>query len=233
MNHHDTPVLRSPRKSLGRTLPKLFLTSAVFWIPIALFVLLANQVRETNPLPGDVAILQAIHAHASPFLDTLAVIVTDLGSAAAVVAAVAIAAGVLWYKRRRGPALFLLFSAGGTAAINAVFKVLFHRARPDLWPRIVTETDYSFPSGHAMISSALAFSVILLLWNTRYRWWAVTVGTLYFVLVGLSRLYLGVHFPSDVYGGWCVSLLWVATLYYAFQQYVSRAGKTKAAATSQ
>jgi undecaprenyl-diphosphatase len=60
-----------------------------------------------------------------------------------------------------------------------------------------------------MASSVLAFTIIALLWKTRWRWPAVTLSTIYFLYIGLSRVYLGVHFPSDVLAGWCISLTWV------------------------
>jgi membrane-associated phospholipid phosphatase len=213
---------KAQRKPLHKVVPKLLLTSAVFWLPMLLFVGLANAVRSNHALPGDDAILNGIHHFSSPALDKLAVAVTTLGNPAVVVIGVAVAAAVLAYKRYRRQAVFLLFSAAGTAAINVIIKFLFHRDRPSLWARIVTENSYSFPSGHAMISSALAFSVIILCWHTRYRWLVVIVSTLFFLLVSLSRLYLGVHFPSDVVGGWSVSLLWIATLHYAFGRFGRR-----------
>ncbi|MDF2461379.1 MAG: acid phosphatase, partial [Candidatus Saccharibacteria bacterium] len=107
----------------------------------------------------------------------------------------------------------VVLSVAGAALLNLLLKASFQRDRPDLWESIVTETSYSFPSGHAMASSALAFSVMLVLWETKWRWLAVAVGTIYFVLVGVSRMYLGVHFPSDVVAGWCVSLAWVGIVH--------------------
>ena len=207
------------RKPLHKVVLRLFLASALFWIPMLIFVGLANEIKDGDSLPGDVAILQAIHGLNSPFLDMLARIVTELGGVIIVSLAVAVAVTVLYVKRHRRPAVFLLFSAAGTALLNVVFKLFFQRERPDLWQHLVTEHSYSFPSGHSMISSALAFGVIVLCWQTRYRWLAVAAGGLYFVLVGLSRMYLGVHFPSDVVGGWCVSFLWIAVLTYVFARF--------------
>jgi undecaprenyl-diphosphatase len=196
--------------------------SAYFWVPTLVFLYLANHIKANGPLPGDIAVLNALRQLSSPTLDTAMIAITTLGSAVVVIAGVAIATGILAYLHRRRQAVFLLFSAAGTGAINIGFKYLFQRDRPSLWQQIVTENGFSFPSGHAMISSALALSVILICWNTRYRVWAIVGGSVYFLLVGLSRLYLGVHFPSDVLGGWCVSLLWILTLHYAFDHFGKR-----------
>ena len=92
-------------------------------------------------------------------------------------------------------------------------KILFQRARPALWLSPAPEQDYSFPSGHAMLSVAIAGSLIALAWPTRLRWPALIGGTMSVVGIGLSRLYLGVHFPSDIMAGWCAALLWVTGVY--------------------
>jgi membrane-associated phospholipid phosphatase len=220
---------KAERRPLRSVVPKLILTTVYFWLPTLIFLGLAERIRGNTPFYGDVGILQAIHMTATPWLDRTAIAITTLGSAPVVIVGVLIAVGTLAYYRRLRPALFLLFSAAGTAAVNVLFKLIFHRQRPSLWQHLVNEGSYSFPSGHAMISSALALSVILLLWNTRYRWQAVAAGSAYAVLIGLSRLYLGVHYPSDVLAGWCVSLLWVVTLHQAFA-YFGRRGQHTAAA---
>lgn len=188
----------------------------LFGLPVIAFVGLANEIKETNPVPGDLAILHALHHLSSPFLDTLFVIITTLGSAAAVVT---IIVGTLWYllhHNHRRDALFLVAAAGGTALLNLLFKLLFHRVRPDLWQQIVIEKGYSFPSGHAMISCSLALAAIIIAWPTRWRRRAIIAGVIYLVLVGVSRLYLGVHYPSDVLGGWLLSIAWIYLVHRAF-----------------
>ncbi len=76
----------------------------------------------------------------------------------------------------------------------------------------------AFPSGHATGSFALATAVAVLAWPTRWRLAVIAGGALFVVAVGLSRLYLGVHFPSDILAGWCVALAWVALLRIAFSR---------------
>lgn len=210
------------KRSLHRIVWQYVRSTVYFWLPAIVFLAVANEVREDEPLTGDVAVLTQVHSIASPFMTDLFVVITTLGSAPVIVAGVAIAAATMWYLKRRRDALFLLFAAGGTSAINIVFKLLFERERPDLWQHLVVEEGFSFPSGHAMISSALALAVIMLVWHTRYRWAAIIIGILYALLVGISRLYLGVHFPSDVVAGWCVSVLWIITLHHVITRYQSR-----------
>ncbi len=221
MTDQITPPV-SERRPLSRALPKILLVSTYYWLPLVLFVTIAREIRSKQPLPGDIAILQSIHSHASPVLTSLAVLVTDLGGASVVIPAVIVAAAVLYKLGHRRQAVFLGLSTAGTAVLNVLLKVVFHRQRPALFHHLVTENDFSFPSGHAMITSAIAFSVILILWNTRYRWYSLVFGIGYVVLVGLSRLYLGVHYPSDVIGGWVVSFLWVLTVHYVFGRFGRR-----------
>jgi undecaprenyl-diphosphatase len=69
-----------------------------------------------------------------------------------------------------------------------------------------------------MLSSALALSLVVALWHTRFRWLAIVLGALYIALIGFTRLYLGVHYPTDVAGGWLASLLWVMALAVVYQR---------------
>jgi undecaprenyl-diphosphatase len=83
---------------------------------------------------------------------------------------------------------------------------LLHRARPHLWTSPAPEFDYGFPSGHAMASMTLVAALSILSWNSRWRWFVLIIGTLFVLIIGWTRLYLGVHYPSDVLAGWMVAL---------------------------
>lgn len=185
------------------------LTLAAFVIVIIAFGVLADEVHEGDTLNVDRGILLWINARSSPLLDAFMVHITDLGSVLCIsVVTVAIAA-YLVSKKMYVKTFLLLASIGGAAILNFTLKLFFQRARPELWERLVTESNFSFPSGHAMGSSALAFTIIALLWNTRWRIPAIVIGALYIIVIGSSRLYLGVHYPTDVLGGWLVSFAWV------------------------
>jgi undecaprenyl-diphosphatase len=117
---------------------------------------------------------------------------------------------LLFVRRRRwGDALFWGLAVGGAGVLNFAAKQLFERIRPNLWLSIAPETTYSFPSGHAMGSMALVAALVVLLWPTRWRWLTLLVGSFFVLMVGLSRVYLGVHYPSDIVAGWTASLAWV------------------------
>lgn len=188
---------------------RLALFGIVFWALVATFGELAEEVYEGEPLPGDTAVLEWAYGLSSPLLNQVMLAVTNSGGFVAVTLLTAVAAAVFWYRRRRTKAALLVVTIASLALMNFVLKLFFARARPDLWSQIVSESTYSFPSGHAMMSSALAFTLVLLLWNSRWRWLAVGAAALYVPAVGFSRVYLGVHYPSDIIAGWCISGAWV------------------------
>lgn len=189
---------------------KLSLVFAMFLLASIGFAMLADEVHEGETLQYDKAILQAIHAQASPGLDTFFSVYTEIGGVMIVALITAIVVGYLWFTTRRYKAVLLFVAVGGAALANYTLKFIFERARPDLWTHIVDETSFSFPSGHAMGSSAFAFGIVAILWNTKWRIPAMVIAGAYIVSIGFSRLYLGVHFPTDILAGWLLSLVWVA-----------------------
>lgn len=204
-----------PRKIFTpQTLHHFALVALCFWLPVLLFSGLANEVSERKAIGLDQAILNMIHAFNTPLLDKLALFVTQFGSPIFIVPATLALSAALAYRHRIHQARFVIFAAGGSLVMNLVLKLLFQRERPSLWHTLIAEKSYSFPSGHAMASSALAFTVIALCWSTKWRWLAVAAGSAYFFAVGLTRLYLGVHYPSDVVAGWCVSMIWVLLIFF-------------------
>lgn len=195
------------KSSTWRSLYILFL---LFVLPTVLFVRLTHEVFEHKTLHFDVAILETVHRLAQPWLDALAAVVTNLGGAIGVMVITAVVSLLLLWRLKRREFLILVASVGGAALLNVILKLLFQRDRPALWERVITENSYSFPSGHAMASSALALSIIVLLWSTKWRWWAVLGGLTYVFIIGFTRMYLGLHYPTDIVAGWLVSAVWVA-----------------------
>jgi undecaprenyl-diphosphatase len=113
---------------------------------------------------------------------------------------------------RGADALFLGVAVAGAEVITRVAKPIVARPRPELWEHGYPASGYAFPSGHTTSSMALAAAVTVLAWNTRWRWWALAGGALFTFGVGVSRVYLGVHYPSDVIAGWCLGVAWVSVL---------------------
>jgi membrane-associated phospholipid phosphatase len=184
-------------------------SSLLFWIPLIIFIGIANEVSELEPLPSDVAILNYIHANVSAGLAGLFLLVTNLGNVMGITIITGLFVALLAYRRRFTDIAVLLVGVIGAAIANVVMKLLFKRGRPSLWASVVQEQSFSFPSGHAMGSSALVFFLMYIAWHTRFRWPAIILGSMFMLSVGFSRLYFGVHYPSDVLAGWLASFLWV------------------------
>lgn len=192
---------------------QLVIALILFWVPVIIFAKLAGEIIERQPIGGDIVILHWIHSLSTPLLDNVFLFFTTMGSVKYVLPLAILILGYLLYKKQRLNFLIFLFGVGGAAVSNLILKHIFHRTRPSFWHSAVTETGYSFPSGHAMISSALILCLIVMLWNTRWRVVSIVLGSFIVMMIGISRLYLGVHYPTDIIAGWCVSFIWVAIVF--------------------
>jgi undecaprenyl-diphosphatase len=187
----------------------LVLLIGVF-LPLQVFGELAEDVWENEGgFPWDVPILLAIHTTAQPQLDVFTATLTKFGVFWGVFPVATVIALVLLYRRRWRSLTFLLTTLLGSIVINRTAKALLHRVRPHLWQSPAPEFDYGFPSGHAMSSMTLVATLVILTWGTRWRWWVLIFGGLFVLAIGWTRLYLGVHYPSDILAGWMASVAWV------------------------
>ena len=197
------------KHSVARTggfVTKLLVTASLL---LVLFAMLAFQVENGTTKLFDQSVLLWLNQHSTMVLDHFFIAFTQLGGVL-VVSAVSI--GLLVYsllKKRYAKSILIVLTIGGSALINIILKTYFVRARPDLWEQIVTETSFSFPSGHSVASMALALTIIILLWRSKWRAASIIAGISYVILIGVSRMYLGVHYPTDVLGGWLLSTAWV------------------------
>ena len=168
----------------------------------------------------DKDILLAIHAHASPLLDAIAPAVTALAEPT-FIAAFAVGIGLAYaYARKWDWAVLWLCGVVGAGGVAYIIKHLTARPRPELWDRLVVETGYSLPSGHATASMAVAACLVVLLWHTKWRAMALVLGGIYVVLIGLTRLYLGVHYPTDILAGWLLAAGWIAVVAVLIRRYL-------------
>ncbi|HSC17294.1 MAG TPA: phosphatase PAP2 family protein [Rhizomicrobium sp.] len=177
-----------------------------------LFVLLAIAVAAGATTVFDATVRNAIHARSSAPLTATAQSLTLIGSARVWVIELAIAFGVWWLRRERRAALGLAAVMAGAAILDNGLKLLFHRVRPEAFYGVLPDT-YSFPSGHALFSLCFygAFAVIFAS-QVRSAAWHVAIwsGAVVLVLcIGLSRIYLGVHYPSDVLAGYLIGGAWL------------------------
>ena len=159
----------------------------------------------------DVATLDWMAAHTSPLGLRVFTFITHLGDIAVILIAVA-GALALWHQRHRLVLVCWLSAFFGGVLVNRLLKLLIHRSRPI---RVVHESTFSFPSGHAMaatIGYGMLAYVMATYWRPRglKRRYLYLSATILALAVGVSRIYLGVHFPTDVIGGFAAGTAWLA-----------------------
>jgi undecaprenyl-diphosphatase len=154
---------------------------------------------------------------------------TALGSTAVLTLVTLAAAGYLLLMRRAGAALMVACAVGGGLAASHGLKWLIERPRPDLVPHGVPVLTLSFPSGHATMSAVVYLTLGVLLASLqpsrRAALYLLGVAVLLTVLVGFSRVYLGVHWPSDVLAGWSLGAAWAAACLLVSQWLRRRSGQ--------
>lgn len=199
--------------------PRLLLVFLGVLLPLWGFGALVGELHEGQPFVFDAPVLEFFHAHATPVLDRWALVATAVGYAWGVMPFDVVFVLALAWRRHFREGLFSAVALLGSALLNVGAKHEFRRVRPDLWRSIAPEHSYSFPSGHAMGSMTLVLTLLLLCWSARtpwgtpWRWPATVVGLLFVLWVGWARVYLGVHYPSDILAGWCAAAAWVAGAY--------------------
>lgn len=119
---------------------------------------------------------------------------------------VAVVCAALWRARRRAEARYLALVVATSLLLNLLLKVAFQRDPPG-GSTVVRASHYAFPSGHTMSAAAFAAALAFIAWPTRWRWPVLTGAAAYALAMGLSRVYLGVHWPSDVAAGWAMGLV--------------------------
>lgn len=182
-------------------------------LPLWGFAELADEVRDAEGFAFDEPILLAANEMARAGYDRLFLLLSALGYEYGVVPVDALLVLGLALRRHYRESVFAAVATGGSALLNLAAKQAFARDRPSLWESIAPEHNFSFPSGHAMGSMTLALVVVLLAWHTRWRWPIVAGMAVFVAGVGLSRVYLGVHYPSDILAGWTAASVWAVGVY--------------------
>jgi membrane-associated phospholipid phosphatase len=203
----------------------LLVLSGSLW---ALGWIVDEQIREGDT-SNDERLAEWLHGRATdPFTDVFRAI-TTLGNFATLVIVTVIAVTVFWRRRERTDAVFVLFAFLGAQVLSSAMKLGFRRERPFFPDPLATESSFSFPSGHALISLAVYGSIALVLARRLPRrgdrMLLYAAAGLLILAIGFSRLYLGVHFLSDVLAGFAAGAAWLALLYVALEvstRYTSR-----------
>jgi undecaprenyl-diphosphatase len=207
---------------------KLLLTRAfiISLFSLLAFGIVAALIRAEMIVDFDHTIIRAVQSLESPFLTTLMEFFTVVGSTQVVIVLCLVIIFVLYkvLHQRRELILFIAVVAG-SPLLNLLLKEIFQRARPDLH-RLIEIGGYSFPSGHAMNAFTVYGILTFLLWrhifNRSGRTLLLLFSAFVVFMIGISRIYLGVHYPSDIIGGYFASGFWIAASIWFFQWYVER-----------
>lgn len=193
---------------------------------LVLFAWLAEEMRSGATASFDNGVRMWVHGFASPSVTEAMRFITEMGSPGLFTAFVVALVVFLISGWKRG-AVWLVLSMAGATVLELALKHAFHRARPVAFFGVVPHS-YSFPSGHSLFSFCF-YGTLAGLINARVRslWLRVVVwaaAALLVLAIGLSRIYLGVHYPSDVLAGYLAALLWVSALLIADRLHKTRKG---------
>lgn len=200
---------------LSGILVALLIVASLIWI----FFELADAVSENETNRFDTIVLLSFRSPTDPsdplgpvWVEELARDVTALGGVGILTFLVLAAAGFLWLQRKRRLTVFLLVSVTTGIALSQMLKSGFDRPRPELISHEAAVYTASFPSGHSLMAAIVYLTLAVLLSRTLERKaakaYVISLATVLVIAVGISRLYLGVHWPTDVLAGWIVGSGW-------------------------
>lgn len=181
---------------------------------LILFLKIRSEVLEKEFVDFDMQILKTVYTYRTPLLNEIMIFITNFGG----MWMIALWVGIIIFlliKRHTREAITLGFIFSMAGIINTLIKLLIHRPRPFFHP-LVIENDYSFPSGHAMNSFVFYMALVYLVYhftkNKKITIIAMIIACILVLLIGISRVYLGVHYPTDVIAGYVAGLLWLVSV---------------------
>jgi undecaprenyl-diphosphatase len=194
-----------------------FLVLVAGLVAAGLLLFLFAKIHEDISHPRleaiDRGILEGIHAHDTPSLTKLAKTLSFIGSPLTLIPVILAASAILWMRGLKRDSLLVLLSMGGGGLLDTVLKLHYRRVRPDVPWVFVHERSFSFPSGHSVMAVVLYGVLTYLLMQYERKIWervGLMLGSVVLIAgIGLSRIYLGVHYPSDVLAGYVVGTVWV------------------------
>ena len=202
---------------------------------LLVFLKLSSEVMEGETLAFDRQIVSAFRKADNPsvpigppWITSTLLDLTALGGPTVISLIVIAIVGFLLLQGRYRTSVFIVLTAASGEVLNFAMKGIFFRPRPTIVPHLREAFSSSFPSGHAMQSAIIYLTLGAVLMRvaerrlTKIYIWTVAAGLTF--LVGLSRVYLGVHYPTDVLAGWIVGLFWASACWLVAQHYEVRAG---------
>jgi len=202
---------------------------------LLLFVFLAGQVAEGDTLAFDTKILRALRSAANPakpigpeWVESMLFDLTALGGPAVLGLVVLAVVGFLLLQGRRRTAVAVMLTCFSGELLASAMKHAFNRPRPSVVPALRQVWSTSFPSGHAMESAIVYLTLGAVLMRVANRSvtkvYCLAVAVLLTAVVGVSRIWLGVHYPTDVLGGWMIGFVWASVCWLATERYEAQVG---------
>ncbi|RKD72924.1 undecaprenyl-diphosphatase [Sinobaca qinghaiensis] len=179
---------------------------------IAAFIILAQDVAGGTSTAWEQSIIDAVRIWTNPFMIEVFKFITSLASVIFTTALTTFLTILFWVRKKWKKGWIVAIAVGGSGAINFALKSYFYRDRPSV-NQLIEADGYSFPSGHAMnalvMYGMIALILVLAVENAGVKAAVIAASALLIVLIGLSRIYLGVHYPGDVMGGFIVASMWL------------------------
>ncbi len=230
-------VMRTARWLNARFELAVLSTLCVAAAALLAFMMLVDEVLEGETREFDEWVLRALRNPADPadpigpwWVEAVFRDITALGGTTVIVLITAAAIVYLLIEGKRGTALLVLAAIGGGTLVSQLLKGVFARPRPELVAHLVETRSLSFPSGHAMLSAVtfLTLGALIARVQTRRRLkiYFLSLAITLTLMIGASRVYLGVHWPTDVLAGWCLGAAW-AMLCWAVMLALQRSGKVE------
>ncbi|UII58602.1 phosphatase PAP2 family protein (plasmid) [Cytobacillus spongiae] len=189
------------------------------------FVSIVDELQENEIEQFDNGVFEIVRGSISPSLTTFMTSITFLGGVMGISIFTIIVVAILLILKKYPLAFFVVITITTGAGFNWLLKWIFKRERPDI-EALIEQGGYSFPSGHSMSSfifyGTLAFILFRALDYKRYKWGSVLVVGVMVFLIGISRVYLGVHYPSDILGGFTAGGAWLTLCIVIYAYFYKR-----------
>jgi membrane-associated phospholipid phosphatase len=209
-------IVKFWRSKINPKIATLITTVGIVGLTTCLLIIyfvaqISDEVLEQEAFAFDRTILLWIHSFASPTLDRIMQFITSFNNPDLVSIVAGVALILLLWKRCYSEAKIFAIDCAGGVILSYGLKSVFGKIRPNLWQSAIEEVSFSYPSGHALGSTVL-YGFLAYLFATRFPQFSGLIYLLAVILIGaigLSRLYLGVHWPTDILGGYGIGFLWL------------------------
>ncbi len=178
----------------------------------------------------DLNVVKYVNTFSSKYPLEIPVFITDLGDRYGMVYPIILSLGTFIYFNRFKEPVLLILATETAHLMTKITKNLYHISRPPAELNLIEPHSFSFPSGHSLVSMVfyglLVYFCFTSIKNRWIKWILCCVFVFLIILIGLSRIYLGVHYPSDVIGGFSLGLFWISMWIILYLSYLNKTGET-------